>query len=476
MKDSYKIREWFEESIEELYENNFYLAAELTKLGYPEVIPANQYPPTAGVAWDEKRKKIKFMFNEGFFKNLTLEQFKFIVCHESIHVMNLHIFLFKNEHEKKKRKNVPLNEIEDHMKKLNVAADCVVNDSLTHFYRLPRHEMLGHNEHQMATDITLPELAAKLKMNPDLMMRVNPEISPTDVVKKGEKVKVPTVPLYGIDIVELDTEDMTVMEVFYLLPEDLSQFGVGNHEQWKSFYNADGTLNKDFVDKMKGFIEGNMENSALSDEEASVVDGIKEAMENSGDNYARQAGKEALGKLRPIDGLGQNALNWNRILFKLTETTKPRDIWNRAPRKMMSVYPDIILPTMEDQEKENIFFAIDASGSIDRNALSMFVDVVKNTPKHFKIRAITFDTMCYEYNIKKGEQPQGGGGTKFCIIEKYIQDNFKKYPKAIFVLTDGEGCCVSPQHPDRWCWLLYSYCQKRHIGNMKSYKIKDVLK
>jgi predicted metal-dependent peptidase len=143
---------------------------------------------------------------------------------------------------------------------------------------------------------------------------------------------------------------------------------------------------------------------------------------------------------------------------------------------MMSIYPDVILPTMEDQEKEEIFFAIDSSGSIDRHALSLFVDVVRNTPKHFKIKAISFDTKCYEYDIKKGGSPRGGGGTSFCIIEDYIQQNFKKYPKAIFVLTDGEGCCVSPKHPERWCWLLYSYCQDRHIGNMKSYKVKDVLK
>jgi predicted metal-dependent peptidase len=227
---------------------------------------------------------------------------------------------------------------------------------------------------------------------------------------------------------------------------------------------------------VKGFIQDNIENSALSDEELGKIEEMKDALEESKDAYAQQAGKEAVGSLRPIDGLGQNALNWNRILFKLTDTKKPRDIWNRSPRKMQSVYPDVILPTIEDQEKEDIFFAIDSSGSIDRNALTLFVDVVRNTPKHFRCRAITFDTMCYEYDIKRGEQPKGGGGTAFNIIEKYIQDNFKKYPKAIFVLTDGEGNHVDPQHPDRWCWLLYSYCQTRYIGNMKHYNIKDILK
>jgi hypothetical protein len=476
MKTNWKIREWFEEAIEELYEQNFYLAAELTKLGYPEIIPADQYPPTAGVSWDEKKKKIKFMFNEGFFKNLTKEHFIFIVCHESIHVMNLHIFLFKDEYDKKKKKNVPAPEIQDHMRKLNVAADCVVNDSLTHFYGLERYEMLGTNQHKVKGGATLLDVAQKLKLQPPLVAKVNPGISLTDTLEDGQEINVPVVPLYGMDIIEMDTEDMTVMDVFYLLPEDLSQFGVGNHEQWKSFFNADGSINRDFVDKVKGFIQDNIENSALSDEELGKIEEMKDALEESKDAYAQQAGKEAVGSLRPIDGLGQNALNWNRILFKLTDTKKPRDIWNRSPRKMQSVYPDVILPTIEDQEKEDIFFAIDSSGSIDRNALTLFVDVVRNTPKHFRCRAITFDTMCYEYDIKRGEQPKGGGGTAFNIIEKYIQDNFKKYPKAIFVLTDGEGNHVDPQHPDRWCWLLYSYCQTRYIGNMKHYNIKDILK
>jgi len=475
-KTDIKIREWFEEAIEDLYDQHFYLAAELTKLGYPTVVPANHQPPTAGVAWDDKRKKISFMFNEKFFKKLSKEHFKFIICHESVHVMNLHIFLFRDEYEKKKRKNVSIADLEDHMKKLNVAADCVVNDSLTHFYKLPRYKKLGDTIQKMAGGMSLDEVATQIKIDPQMIKEANPDINPTKPLEKGQEVNIPVVPLYGEKVVGVDTEDMTVMDVFYLLPEDLSQFGVGNHEMWKSFFNADGSINKNFVDKVKGFIEGNIENSALSDEEALALDEMKDTLQQSGDSYARQAGKEAVGQLRPIDGMGQNAINWNRILFKLTDTKKPQDIWNRSPRKMQSIYPEIILPSIEDQEKEEIFFAIDSSGSIDRHALSLFVDVVRNTPKHFRIKAITFDTKCYPYDIKKGKQPAGGGGTSFCIIEDYILKNFKKYPKAVFVLTDGEGCCVSPKHPERWCWLLYGYCQDRLIGKMKRYNIKDILK
>jgi predicted metal-dependent peptidase len=473
-----KIREWFDEAVDELYLTHFYLAAEITKLGYPDLVPENSYPPTAGVLWDDKRNKVRFVFNESFFKKLNKEEFKYVITHESTHVMNLHILLFKEEADRLKAKKKSNTDIHTHIRKLNIAADCVVNDSITTIYKMPRLNILGKIPQIIATDgVTLAEIAASVKIDPKHFLTVNPDIPDLETkLTKGQEINIPVCPLYGMNVVGLETWDMSAMDVFYLLPEDLSQCGVGNHDGWESFFDENGQLKDGFAGKMKRLIENNIENSALSDEDAARIEEIKEGLENSGDAKARMAGKEAGGNLRPVDGLSKNALNWNKILFELTESKKPKDMWNRPPRKLMSVYPDVILPMLEDQEKEEIFFAIDCSGSIDRAALSLFVDVVKNTPKHFQIKAITFDTQCYEYDIKKGNQPRGGGGTAFDIIEQYIQDNFKKYPKAVFVLTDGEGSPVNPQHPNKWCWLLYGYCSKHYIGKMKSFNIKEVLK
>lgn len=474
MKNSKKIRIWFEEAVEDLYKTNFWLAAEITKLGYPQLIPVNSSLGTAAVSWDDNRRRIIFLFNEAFFETLTKEEFKYIVCHESTHVMNLHIFLFQDQIRKLKKKKTHVIDVENHMARLNIAADCVVNDSITNLYNLPRLKKVGWAVWISRGKQSLMELAAKIKMDPAILEDANPAIlSMTEIVPKGQEIIVPTLAIYGMDMIEIDTEDMSVMDVFYLLPEDLSEYGVGNHDAWKSFLNEGGTLKRDFVDKIKDFIDGNLGNSALSDEEARVLEEMKETLEDSSDDYSRQAGKEAGGKIRSIHPTG-NVFNWSRLLYRLTEVKKPKDVWNRSPRKLASVYPDVILPSIEDQEKEDIFVAVDTSSSIDRTSLSLFVDVVRSTPKRFRVTAINFDTRCYEWDFKNDDLI-GRGGTNFQIIENYIRA-LKKYPKAIFVLTDGDGSNVAPKHPERWCWLLYRSCNTKYIGNMQNYKIKDLLK
>lgn len=433
----------FDEVVNELNQENWYLASEVTKLGYPTL---STQIPTAGVAWDGDKKKIIFLFNPNFLERIkgNMDELKFTIIHECSHIFRSHIFLIRDELEKMKKLNKTNGEMRQFQRKINIAADCVVNDSLVNLYDLPK------------------------------------------VFTDAKKIKI----FYGQETVGVDCEDLTAMDVYYLLPEDQQQQqqegqgqqegtsseGVENHEQWETFFNGDGTINKDFVDTIKKFVEDNIQNSSLSDGEAETIDNMKEKMKDSTDAYASQAGRTALGQKRPVDGLGKETLNWNKILFQFVEIIKQEDVWTKPNRKLQSVYPEIILPSLKNTEKEKIFVAIDTSGSIDYNALKLFLTVVKNTPKRFDIEAITFDDACYPYDMKKGDQPVGGGGTNFYNIEQYIKQNLKKYPKAIFVLTDGIGNHVNPEHPERWCWILYGYAETTYCANMKHYNIRDLLR
>lgn len=419
------INERFQQAIDDLYESNHYLAAEITKLGYPAVV---DNIPTAGVLWDKERKKICFSFNENFSKTLNDDEFRFVVAHEALHFVNMHIFFFRDKVDEMQRRKKSMSEIRNTMNKLNVAADCVVNDSLVNLYKFKKNKTLG-----------------------------------------GKPI------YYGIDTVKTDTHDMTVMDVFSILPEENAKNCDGDHA-WESFFNEDGSFNKDFIDSIENVISNGSENSALSDEELSKIDDMKEQMEKSSDSYAAKAGTEAGSELRAIDGLGHNTLNWNKILFHFTENRKIEDKWTRPNRKLSSIYPEVVLPSYEHQEKEEIFVAIDVSGSIDRKACSLFIEVVKNSPKRFIINAISFDTRCHKYDARSGNRPIGGGGTRFDIIEKYIQSNFKKYPKFVCVFSDGVGSYIKPQYPKRWCWFLYLPYSTTYIGNMKWFKVGDLLK
>lgn len=426
------IKARYEKAVADMQDINNYLAVEVCKMGYP--IATNDIP-TAGVGWDDNRKKIVFYFNPTFAQTLTSEEFCFIVAHEAIHLVNSHIFLLHEEIKKLTKRKAEQIEILTFTRKMNRAMDCVVNDSLINMYNFPK------------------------------VLDLDPNIS--------NKIKI----IYGKDIVGVDCHDKTAYEVYYMLPEEpaSNQKDVENHKIWESFFAPDGSFKKDFVDTLKEFVNKNIQNSALSDEQLEQINKIRKDMKNSSDSYVSKAGDSISGDKRPVDGTDRRTINWNKILYKFVDTFKPEDVWSKPNRKLIPSYPDIILPSWKDKEKEKIFCAIDSSGSIDYDALSLFVSVLRNTPKRFQIDAISFDNKCYKFDVFGKDKPQGGGGTNFQIIEDYIQQNCRKYPIAVFVLTDGWGTKVTPKYPERWGWLLYGNSHRGYCENMKNYNIVDVL-
>lgn len=420
------IKERFHETIDYFYENNHHLAGQISKLGYPEVTLG--YPPTAGVMWDADKKRVKFMFNKKFSEKVTDEEFRFAVAHEAMHVINGHIFYLQSEVDKLKKGGKSDKEIRKFQMKFNIAADCVVNDTLVNLYGVKKVEF-------------------------------------ADADGKSQIC-------YGQDIVGCDCHELSVVDVMQLLPENAQ--GEPDNHGWESFFNKDGSLKKEFVDAVKDFLEDNMGNSSLSGEESDVLEGLKEAMEGSHDRYAREAGHSAKSRNRAL--IASNAsVSWEKLVFRKTDSKRYEDVWTKNNRKLSGFYPDVLLPYTQFKEVEDIFIAIDVSGSIDWEALKLFASVVKNTPKSFKINAITFNTKCEPYDINS-DNIRAGGGTCFHIIEDYIQNNFKKYPKVVFVLTDGCGNEVNPQYPERWTWLLYSYCQTTYCKGMTHYELKKLLK
>jgi len=432
----------YHEAIDYLYAHNKNLYIEVTKLGYPKFSNSLAIP-TAGVAWDEQKKRIIFLFDAGFFDRLNIEQLAFIIGHEASHVFNLHMFQAKRMHDKYKARGRKI-EIPYMMKKLNVAQDCVINDSLVFWFKFPKI----------------------LSTEKEIRHVFGDEIY-EGIKKAGKKSGL----MYGKEVINMDCHDLTSEEVFELM-EDPPEYKMMKHA-WESFFNEDGTLKEEFVKKIKDFIERNKSSSGLTEEELYQMEKMEDEYNKTTDPSV--AGNEINKNKRSIS-TGNSSLNWDRILANFVEIRKMEDVWNRPNRKLYDYYPDVLLPYWKDREIQEVFVAIDSSGSIDYNALSLFATLIKNTPDHIKIKAISFDTQCYEYDPKGDKDPIGGGGTKFDIIEQYIQNNFKKYPKAVFVLTDGAGCPVQPKHKERWCWLLYGPCMEDYCKDMKKYKIYDIIR
>lgn len=82
----------------------------------------------------------------------------------------------------------------------------------------------------------------------------------------------------------------------------------------------------------------------------------------------------------------------------------------------------------------------------------------------FEIRSFAFDTKCVE--IHPGDRVRMGGGTNFAILEQKVQElktEYKKYPDAVFVITDGDGSDFAPEAPNRWVFLLTDHPSLTYI-------------
>jgi hypothetical protein len=111
----------------------------------------------------------------------------------------------------------------------------------------------------------------------------------------------------------------------------------------------------------------------------------------------------------------------------------------------------------EEQKKITVFFFMDTSGSCWGLKDRFFRAARSLPPEKFDIRLFCFDTQVQETDIESG-RIYGGGGTAFDIIESKIQTTCRnekiKYPKAVWIMTDGMGSRVNPEKPDRWYWFL----------------------
>ena len=156
--------------------------------------------------------------------------------------------------------------------------------------------------------------------------------------------------------------------------------------------------------------------------------------------------------------------------------------WARLHRRFNLMPDGLMLPSeMEEDafEKDRLplFFFMDTSGSCFGYKDRFFKAAMSLPKDKFDIRLFCFDTAVQETTLES-KKIYGGGGTNFGIIERHIQEVIKKdcidYPCAVFLITDGEGTVVYPQHPDKWYWFLTPHNSTRYIPEKsKTVLLKD---
>ncbi|HVI39655.1 MAG TPA: hypothetical protein VM577_03260 [Anaerovoracaceae bacterium] len=357
---------------------------------------------TAAVTFDRLGDSINFLLNYDYWTKLTSTQKQFIICHESLHVILNHGVRMKNA---------------SNMNLTNKALDIVVNHGLIERFGFNRKEADPGNRYCW-----------------------------TDTVFPGKK-NVPTDKAF---------------EYYYNLLEVESQNGgassgeiADDHQGLGDFEPLLRKLNEDMMDF----------------EKETIKDMVQKHFQQDNDG-GQQAGTSA-GNIWVFANVGavKKKRKWETVIKKWAHKQikdETEEQWARTNRRMLFFEGDLVIPTeadMEgyDQQKIQVWFFQDTSGSCS-GFVDRFFKAASSLPTdRFDVKMHCFDTSVYETTLES-KKLYGFGGTTYNCIENYIQAHIKKhglpYPKAVFIITDGYGSPVRPERPERWHWFLsHSYTQ-----------------
>ena len=224
------------------------------------------------------------------------------------------------------------------------------------------------------------------------------------------------------------------------LAEQLLDEHLENEESTTSEDSGDGAGK----DKKEEEGQGNSRPKLSKQELQDIKDELKEAVVSA----AKQTGAGNLPNnvRRIIQEITEPKMNWAELLRQQLESTQKSDYTFARPSRR-GWHMDAILPGNDVEEMIDISVALDMSGSISDEQARDFLSEVKGITEEFnnyKIHIFCFDTDTYNPQDFTSEnlddiveyEPQGGGGTDFECMFKYLKDNDIS-PKRLVVFTDG---------------------------------------
>jgi predicted metal-dependent peptidase len=374
---------------------------------------------TAAITFNEQGDSLNLLINEEFWQSLNADTRLFLICHEMLHVVLRHGFRFKHYFK-----------TED-FSTMNIAADVVINEMLISGF--------GFNRYALDTKLANEGCWMNTVFKNDNNIRRDES---TEYYFNKLKTNTPLQNLYSIDKHLILTDEQQTN-----IQKQLEDSGVLDN------------IDNSFID--------NIPKSCKSD----VIAGY------------------GLGKNISIKAPFRRKAKWETIIKKWESFYKKEDIhhferWDRInPRYSHILSDNTHLPSEHRvldehlvKDKIDVYFFLDTSGSCINLADRFFKAARSLNPKKFNIRLFCFDTVVKETNIISNNI-YGGGGTNFGIIENKIQSIMKtenkKYPHAVWIISDGYGTTVVPEKPEKWYWFLSSDYRNYIPKKSKVYKLSD---
>lgn len=361
--------------------------------------------PTAAISFDEKGDCVNLLINSNYWQGLNEHSKMFLICHEMMHVILQHGIRFL-EYLKTPDMNT-----------MNFAADVVINEMLCSGFGFDRKELNDCLKNEACW---------------------------FDTVFKNKTVPHDESTEYYFNILKKDPPKNTL-------------FSMDEHR----------VLTESQMEKLKEQLQN-----------SGVLDSVDEQFFSKLPEKIRENTRSAIGSgsWHFVDAKAKKKKKWETVIKKWENLYKKDDLhfierWERVnPLYSQIISNDVHLPAnckvldeYKDKNKIDVFFFLDTSGSCI-GLKNRFFSAAKSLDKNkFNIRLFCFDTRVVETTLDSNKV-YGGGGTCFNIIEECIQNTMKKdnkkYPNAVFIITDGYGSSVKPEKPEKWYWFLtgsYTY-------------------
>jgi predicted metal-dependent peptidase len=271
-----------------------------------------------------------------------------------------------------------------------------------------------------------------------------------DLISAGfPHLPLPGNPVTGPWLVGRNTAGMTADEVMFLLKlrlksmkfaglRILSSEPLDEHSRWETDDLAGTDSNEPGVPP------------ARWDQDTSRL--AEELLRNYG--HLGAFGSMPLGQDRST-GAGRQLAAMDLAQFLLTtiqQTAASQFDWTRPNRRLMALYPRLILPSDKPRDHWSVLMALDASGSIPDQFLRAARAVASRPLPNTTVELVSFDTRVYPVD-PKSNSVKGGGGTSAQAVEEYACRK-RRYPDMVIVFTDGEFARPALKEPERWLWIL----------------------
>lgn len=236
---------------------------------------------------------------------------------------------------------------------------------------------------------------------------------------------------------------------------------------------SDGDQSQESFDDHDGFGSMSEEDSEKFIKDL-IQDMSKDEVEQMLKNLGLKPGDQKYNNIMKLVTEKEISERWSKVGFlaNLPEPSIERT-WTRPEIRYQAISPDILLPGEGNQEveiREELLIFLDVSGSCTP-LIPFFVKAANSfDPKKYKIRRLAFDT---EVHVINDDNYPTGGGTAFNIIEEYCA-SLSKYPREVWVFTDGEGNQINPKFKDRWKWFLGGTKSKQYTSDMPAYDLETL--